>query len=71
MRGRLRRGIPARDSGEAARRPAAPVTLAAMSVGAAVILCAVLLIIAIGLSSAAFTGSRRHHAGLLRRDGAD
>jgi hypothetical protein len=42
-----------------------------MSVGAAVILCAVLLIIAIGLSSAAFSGSRRHHAGLKARDGAD
>jgi hypothetical protein len=42
-----------------------------MSIGAAVIFCAVLLIIAIGLSSAAFSGSRRHHAGLARRDAAD
>ena len=42
-----------------------------MSIGAAVILCAVLLVIAIALSSAAFSGSRRHHAGLARRDGTD
>jgi hypothetical protein len=57
--------------GEAARRPAVLVTLRGMSIGAAVILCAVLLVIAIALSSAAFSGSRRHHAGLKPRDGAD